>query len=132
MTLEGQALPRYRRVSHPPSMQLTERDKAILEAIHSYDGLLGFSQIQRMFFSGESQTERRMMLLYQNRYVNRPGYEERKRLPVMIYWLDKRGAGLVARIVARCFDRAQSILAVVPHNVGTAGRGAAVREFNAI
>lgn len=98
MTKEGHFVPRYQRVSNPPPMRLTERDKQILEAIHSYDGLLGFSQIRRLFFSGESQAERRMMLLYQHKYVNRPGFEERKRLPEMIYWLDKRGAELVANL----------------------------------
>ena len=37
-----------------------------------------------------------MMLLYQHKYVNRPTYNERRRLPEMVYWLDKRGAELVA------------------------------------
>jgi hypothetical protein len=77
-------------------MQLTERDRKILEAIHAYDGMLGFSQIQRLFFGGRSQTEHRMMLLYQNKYVNRPNKEERRRTPEMIYWLDKPGAEIVA------------------------------------
>ena len=77
-------------------MRLTARDQRILEAIHAYDGMLGFSQIQRMFFTGKSQTEKRLMLLYQNRYLNRPNKEERRRIPEMVYWLDKRGAGIVA------------------------------------
>jgi DNA-binding IclR family transcriptional regulator len=73
-------------------MQLTQRDQHILEAIHAYDGLLSFSQIQRKFFTCKSQAERRMMLLYQHKYVNRPNFDERRRLPEMVYWLDKRGA----------------------------------------
>ncbi|MBV6396745.1 MAG: hypothetical protein HFACDABA_02345 [Anaerolineales bacterium] len=44
-------------------MRLTERDRLILEAIHAYDGLLSFSQIQHLFFSGKSQTEYRLKLL---------------------------------------------------------------------
>lgn len=91
-------LPRYGRVPNPPGLRLTERDKHILEAIHAYDGLLSFRQIQRLFFCGKSQAERRMMLLYQHKYVNRPGYDERKRLPEMVYWLDRRGAELVASL----------------------------------
>jgi hypothetical protein len=79
-------------------MCLTRRDRLILEAIHAYDGLLSFSQIQRKFFTGDSQAERRMMLLYQHKYVNRPNYDERRRMPEMIYWLDKRGAELVASL----------------------------------
>jgi len=38
------------------------------------------------------------MLLYQHKYVNRPGLDERRRLPEMIYWLDKRGAEYVASL----------------------------------
>lgn len=53
-------------------MRLTVRDKQIFEVIHAYDGMLGFSQLQRMFSSGKSQTERRLMHLYQNRYLNPP------------------------------------------------------------
>jgi hypothetical protein len=79
-------------------MRLTERDQCILEAIHAYDGMLSFSQIQRMFFSCKSQAERRMMLLYQNKYVNRPNFNERKRMPEMVYWLDRRGAEVVANL----------------------------------
>ena len=98
MDKERQHIPRYDRVSQPPSMNLTERDQRILEAIQAYDGLLSFSQIQRKFFGSQSQAERRMMLLYQHQYVNRPNFNERKRLPEMVYWLDKRGAELVASL----------------------------------
>ena len=77
-------------------MRLTERDNRVLEAIHAYDGMLGFSQILRMFFTGKSQAEQRLKLLYQHHYVNRPNQEQRRRIPEMIYWLDKRGAEIVA------------------------------------
>jgi hypothetical protein len=79
-------------------MRLTERDQHILEAIHAYDGILSFSQIQRLFFTCKSQTELRLKLLYQHRYLNRPTLDQRRRLPTMIYWLDKRGAELVASL----------------------------------
>jgi len=93
---ETHKLPKYRRVANPPVMRLTERDKRILEAIHAFDGMLGFSQIQQMFFSGKSQAKKRLMLLYQNGYLNRPNREQRRKVPEMIYWLDKRGAEIVA------------------------------------
>jgi hypothetical protein len=96
MSNQKPRLPRYARVKNPPSIRLTERDKHILEAIYAYDGMLGFSQIRRMFFTGKSQVEQRMKLLYQHRYINRPNKEQRRRLPEMIYWLDKRGAEIVA------------------------------------
>jgi hypothetical protein len=98
MTSAKEHLPRYQRAKSPPPMRLTERDQKILNAIYAYDGLLSFSQIQRKFFSGESQAERRLMLLYQHGYVNRPNLAERRRMPEMVYWLDKRGAELVASL----------------------------------
>jgi hypothetical protein len=79
-------------------MRFTERDSRILEAIHAYDGMLGFSQIRRMFFTGESQTKQRLKLLYQNTYLNRPNKEQRRRISEMIYWLDKQGAQVVASL----------------------------------
>jgi len=96
MTAKPQRLPRYGRVKHPPAMRLTDRDKRILEAIHFYDGMMSFSQIKRLFFTGKSQAELRLKLLYQNRYLKRPDRDERRRLPEMIYWLDKKGAEIVA------------------------------------
>lgn len=98
MNKPHQRLPRYGRASNPPGMRLTERDKRILEAIHAYDGILSFSQIQRMYFSGKSQAEQRLKLLYQNGYVNRPDQGQRRRIPEMVYWLDRKGAELVASL----------------------------------
>ena len=77
-------------------MRLTERDQRILEAVYAYDGMLGVSQIQRKFFTGESQAKHRLKLLYQNKYLNRPSIDQRRRMPEMIYWLDKQGAQIVA------------------------------------
>jgi len=91
-------LPKYGRVPKPPPIRLTERDRHILEAIHAYDGILSFSQIQRIFFTGKSQAEQRLKLLYQNKYLNRPDEFQRRRLPEMIYWLDRRGADWVASL----------------------------------
>jgi SOS-response transcriptional repressor LexA len=91
-------LPRYGRTSKPPTIRLTERDHRILEAIHSFDGMLGFSQIRRMFFTGKSQAEERLKLLYQNGYLNRPNREQRLRMPEMVYWLDRKGAEIVASL----------------------------------
>jgi hypothetical protein len=79
-------------------MRFTERDQRILEAIHAYDGMLGYSQIKRLFFTGKTQAETRLMLLYQNKYLNRPDKERRRRVPEMIYWLDRRGAEIVASL----------------------------------
>jgi hypothetical protein len=91
-------LPRYARGSNPPPIKLTARDKRILETIYAYDGILGFTQIQRLFFTGRAQCENRLKLLYQNRYLNRPGRRKRMQLPEMVYWLDRNGAEIVAGI----------------------------------
>lgn len=66
--------------------------------IHTYDGLLSFSQIQRLFFTGKSQTEQRLKLLYQHGYLARPNEVQRRRLREMVYWLDKKGADIVASL----------------------------------
>lgn len=86
-------------------MRLMERDKHILETIHAFDGILSFTQIQRMFFTGKSQTEERLKLLYQNRYLNRPDQNRRRHLPEMIYWLDRRGAELIASMQGTPFHK---------------------------
>ena len=88
-------------------MRLTERDRHILEAIHAYDGMLGFHHIQRLFFTGKSQTELRMKLLYQHCYVNRPDFEERRRVPEMIYWLARHGAEVVSSLTGTPLDEFQ-------------------------
>lgn len=98
MAVSKKKLPKYGRVSEPPSMRLTERDKHILEAVHAYDGMMGFSQIHRKFFSSKSQAELRLRLLYQNHYLNRPDAVQRRKMSEMIYWLDKSGAALVASL----------------------------------
>ena len=96
MDKKKQKLPKYGRVPNPPSMRLTERDKRILEAVHAYDGILSFSQIQRLFFTGKSQAEQRLKLLYQHGFLARLDKEQRRRLSEMIYWLDKKGAEFIA------------------------------------
>lgn len=98
MIIKKKHLPRYGRVTDPPPMRLTERDRNILQAIHAYDGVLSFSQIQRLFFTGKSQAEQRLKLLYQHRYLGRPDQDQRRRLSEMVYWLDRRGAELVASL----------------------------------
>lgn len=87
---------KYDRKPNPPGMRLTDRDKRILEAIHAYDGMLGDYQIQALEFESFTRTVQRMRLLFYNSYVNRPGRKHRAALPCMIYWLDKRGAAVVA------------------------------------
>lgn len=97
-------LPAFRRVSDPPPMLLTERDKRILEAIYAHDGLLSISQIKRLFFSGNTQLRVRLTLLYQHGYVQRPSRKQRASLTDLIYWLDDKGAALVAGLAGETLD----------------------------
>jgi hypothetical protein len=100
---ENKKLPKYERIKTPPAMRLTERDRRIMEAIHAYDGMLGFSQLKRLFFTGESQAKYRLMLLYQNGYLDRLDQAQRRKVPEMIYWLDNKGAQLVASLYGTPF-----------------------------
>jgi hypothetical protein len=79
-----------------PPMRLTARDGRILEAIHAYDGLLSDLQIQKLFFTGASQMQLRMRLLYQHGYVARPDRRRRASISTMVYWLDTKGAAYIA------------------------------------
>lgn len=81
-------------------MRLTKRDNKILEALHSYDGMLSLGQIDKLFFSGKgrSRPRQRMRILYDNKYVGMPSERTIHRVPLgeTIYWLDRRGAEVVA------------------------------------
>jgi hypothetical protein len=89
-------LPPYRRVSDPPPMKLTDRDRRILETIHAYDGLLSPNQIKTLFFTGTTQLRQRLTKLYQHGYLARPNRKQRAMLDTSVYWLDSKGAELVA------------------------------------
>lgn len=79
-----------------PPMRLTERDRHILEAIHTYDGLLSDDQVQRLFFTGRSQMLLRMMLLFHHGYISRPNLRQRVGTGKTVYWLTEKGAAFVA------------------------------------
>jgi hypothetical protein len=93
-------LPRYRRASTPPAMQLTARDVRLLNAVCDMR-FLAREQLQQLLFSPStaSYCKRRLALLYHNAYL------ERIYVPSLnvfgstkaIYTLAPRGAGVVAR-----------------------------------
>ncbi|MBK9123533.1 MAG: replication-relaxation family protein [Chloroflexi bacterium] len=88
----------YRRAlpSDRPPMRLTDRDRRILEAIHTHDGFLSDDQVQQLFFSGRSQMLLRMRLLFHHGYINRPNLRQRMGTARTIYWLTEQGAAFVA------------------------------------
>ena len=81
-------------------MRLTDRDRQILETIHAFDGMMSLKQIDKLFFSGlgRSQPRARMHTLTQNGYIAQPSQKTRHRVPLgeTIYWLNSKGAALVA------------------------------------
>jgi hypothetical protein len=93
---EIKRLPIYARAETAPSMRLTGRDRAILEAIQAFDGVLADYQIQRLFFQGKRQMQYRMSLLFHHGYVSRPDRKRRAAIPNMVYWLSNKGARYVA------------------------------------
>jgi hypothetical protein len=90
----------YTRPKHPTPIRLTERDHKILETLHVFDGMLSLTQVDQLFFAGRGTTQprARMRALFENGYVNMPASSDVHKVPLgeTIYWLDQRGAEVVA------------------------------------
>jgi hypothetical protein len=86
---------RYERIATPAPMRFQARDGAILQALHTYDGVLARRQIKDMFWKEASTKtmERRLTLLYHNAYLNMPSLDQRRVYPIPepIVWLGWRG-----------------------------------------
>ncbi len=93
-------LPRYKRASSPPRMQLTARDVRILNAVCDMRFLVR-EQVQELLFSPStaSYCKRRLALLYHNTYVDRIYVPSLNSFGSTkgIYMLAAKGAGIVAR-----------------------------------
>ncbi len=95
----GKRLPRYRRASKPPPMQLTARDIRVLSRVYEMR-FLTREQIQRLEFSPStaSYCKRRLALLFHHSYLDRTfipltaGFGATK----PIYTLATRGAKIVS------------------------------------
>jgi predicted transcriptional regulator len=85
---------RDQRQADPPPMQLTGRDKQIVEAVHLYR-VLRQDQLERLIFGSKSAAQRVLVRLYDH------GFLERRFVPVLAgrspayYVLDRRGAELL-------------------------------------
>jgi hypothetical protein len=93
-------LPRYRRASSPPRMQLTTRDVRIISAVCDMR-FLTREQVQELLFSPStaSHCKRRLALLYHNSYLDRIYVPSLNAFGATkaIYTLASKGAGVVAR-----------------------------------
>lgn len=87
---------RDQRDANPPPMQLTDRDKEIIEAVYQYR-VLRQDQVQALFFGSQAAAQRRLAHLYHH------GFLERQFLLVkggmmnsqILYLLDRRGEELL-------------------------------------
>lgn len=97
------------RSKNPRPIRITERDKQILETIHAFDGMISRKQVDRLFFSGKGRTQprQRMQALFDHGYIRMPDEQEIHRVPVgeVVYWLDKKGAKLVAGLYGETLSR---------------------------
>jgi len=95
-----QRLPRYRRASSPPPMQLTARDVRILNTVSDMR-FLTREQVQELLFSPStaSYCKRRLALLYHNAYLDRIYVPSLNAFGATkaIYTLASKGAAVVAR-----------------------------------
>jgi hypothetical protein len=95
-----QRLPRYRRASEPPPMQLTSRDVRVLNSVCDMR-FLTREQVQQLLFSpsATSYCKRRLALLYHNAYLDRIFVPSTNVFGSTraIYTLAPKGASVVAR-----------------------------------
>src|SRR5260221_4042375 len=93
------ARPHYERTDTPPHMRLTDRDREVIAAIHSFDGILADYQLRDMFFQTDTTGryfQDRMSFLFHNGYVAKPDRERRAQLKYTVYWLGPKGAEILA------------------------------------
>lgn len=93
-------LPRYKRATTPPPMQITDRDVAILDAVCDMRFLTS-DQIQLLLFSPStaSSCRRRLSLLYHNAYLDRMLVPTKNAFGSTraVYVLSRKAAEFVAR-----------------------------------
>lgn len=105
-TLAKPRLPVHRRVSDPPPMQLTQRDRQVIQTVYEYR-FLRRDQIQALFFSSQNTANRRLQYLFHHGFLKRylPPVQLGEGRPQAIYSLDERGADQVA--IEEGIDRAE-------------------------
>ncbi|HJW76850.1 MAG TPA: replication-relaxation family protein [Thermoleophilia bacterium] len=100
VSVPRQRLPRYRRASSPPPMQLTARDVRVLNTVSDMR-FLTREQVQELLFSPStaSYCKRRLALLYHNAYLDRVYVPSLNAFGATkaIYTLATKGAAVVAR-----------------------------------
>lgn len=99
-------LPVTERAENPPNMRLTGRDRRVVMAVYTHR-MLTRDQIKRLIFekpglkpgSIEYSSKKRLKLLYHHEFLERKPLTVRSTgpgQPPLVYFLDERGANLVA------------------------------------
>ena len=89
---------RHKRLSNPPPMRLTDRDRRVIKVVNDYR-IIRQDQIQRLLFPSKNTAQNRLWRLWQH------GFLKRQFLPVLggvqtspiLYLVDRRGAELLER-----------------------------------
>lgn len=103
--------PRGRKRNAKPVI-LQPRDQNVLLMLYFCDGLMSQDQIVRFFFADThpKNANKRLLALFDNRYLNRNWKEEKWRLfPELIYWLTGEGYAEVAKILGINPDQSNKI-----------------------
>ena len=75
--LHRQRSSRFSRIAHPPPLRLTERDRAVVQAVDEYR-ILRRDQIQALFFPSVRTANAVLSRLYQHAFL--------ERLPPLLTW----------------------------------------------
>ncbi len=89
-------IPRHKRVKNPPRMKLTARDKVLIYQVYE-NRFMSRRQLEKLLFPNTSACNRRLMLLYQHRYLDRLYKPVDFGSSQAVYALAKRGADIVAQ-----------------------------------
>ena len=91
--------PRFERSRNPPAIELTERDIEIIRAVHKHR-FLNSDQVGLLIGGSRQNLLRRLALLFQHRYLDRPHAQLEYFQPVrnspLAYGLGNSGADLLA------------------------------------
>ena len=99
--MESNRLPRFKRVAGVAAIQLTERDRKIICLFHRHR-FLRSSHIVALIGQSSQPVLRRLQLLYQHGYLERPraqiDYYHRGGSRQIVYGLGHKGAAILKRM----------------------------------
>jgi len=104
-------LPRFKRASGVPPMQLTERDRTIIRLVYR-NRFLRSSQIVALIGDGSQQLLRRLQLLYHHGFLERPRaqieYYRQGGSRYIVYGLGNKGGAIMKQELGLSFRESRS------------------------